>query len=117
MAGDAAPHPVRDPHRKPRIGEGRQPRTGKEEGFVPVALNVGHAQFVTPADIVGKIAGVTRLPAKAVGAIDIMEAESHVDVAEDCVELVITKLTGIKMRDVRLKPRRLQPGAGAAGVV
>ena len=79
---------------------------------MPVVFNVGHAQFVTPADIVGKIAGVTRLPGKSVGAIDIMEAESHVDVAEDCVELVVSKLTGIKMRDVRLKPRRLQSETG-----
>ena len=106
-AGEAAPHPVREPHRKPRIGEGRQARTGKEKGFLPVTLNVGHAQFVTPADIVGKIAGVTKLPAKAVGAIDIFEAETHVDVAEDAVELVIAKLTGVRMRDVRLKPRRV----------
>jgi ATP-dependent RNA helicase DeaD len=75
---------------------------------VPIAFNVGHAQFVTPADIVGKIAGVTKLPAKAVGAIDILEVETHVDVAEDSVELVISKLTGVKMRDVRLKPHRIE---------
>jgi len=74
---------------------------------VPVAFNVGHAQLVTPADIVGKIAGVTRLPANAVGAIDIFEAETHVDVAEEFVDLVITKLTGIRIREVRLKPRRI----------
>ena len=107
-AGEPPPRPVREPRQKPRIGGGRQPRTGREKGFVPVALNVGHAQFVTPADIVGKIAGVTKLPAKAVGAIDIFEAETHVDVAEDAVELVIAKLTGIKMRDVRLKPHRVE---------
>jgi ATP-dependent RNA helicase DeaD len=77
---------------------------------VPVAFNVGHAQFVTPADIVGKIAGVTRLPAKAVGAIDIFEAETHVDIAEEFVELVLTKLNGVRMNDVRLKPSRLPSG-------
>jgi ATP-dependent RNA helicase DeaD len=74
---------------------------------VPVVFNVGHAQLVTPADIVGKIAGVTRLPAKAVGAIDIFEAETHVDIAEEFVELVITKLNGIRIREVRLKPCRI----------
>ena len=74
---------------------------------MPVAFNVGHAQFVTPADIVGKIAGVTRLPAQAIGAIDIFEAETHVDVAEESVELVLTKLTGIRMQEVRLKPFRV----------
>jgi ATP-dependent RNA helicase DeaD len=74
---------------------------------VPVVFNVGRAQLVTPADIVGKIAGVTRLPAKAVGAIDIFEAETHVDIAEEFVELVITKLNGIRIREVRLKPCRI----------
>jgi ATP-dependent RNA helicase DeaD len=101
------PREPREPKGKSPFGGKRKPRTGQENGFVPVAFNVGHAQFVTPADIVGKIAGVTRLPAAAVGAIDIFEAETHVDVAEESVEFVIEKLTGIRIRDVRLKPRRV----------
>jgi ATP-dependent RNA helicase DeaD len=100
--------PPREPLSKHHSGGERKPRTGREKGFVPVAFNVGHAQFVTPADIVGKIAGVTWLPAKAVGAIDIFEAETHVDIAEEFVELVLAKLNGIRMQDVRLKPCRIQ---------
>jgi ATP-dependent RNA helicase DeaD len=99
--------PPREPRTKHGSGGERKPRTGREKGFVPVVFNVGHAQLVTPADIVGKIAGVTRLPAKAVGAIDIFEAETHVDIAEEFVELVITKLNGIRIREVRLKPCRI----------
>jgi ATP-dependent RNA helicase DeaD len=100
---------------KNRYSGARQPRTGQEKGFVPVSFNVGHAQLVTPADIVGKIAGVTRLPAQAVGAIDIFENETHVDVAEEAVELVIAKLNGIRMREVRLKPSRITgKGVGPA---
>jgi ATP-dependent RNA helicase DeaD len=107
------PRPSHDPRGKNRSGGERQPRTGREKGFVPVALNVGHAHFVTPADIVGKIAGVTRLPAASVGAIDIFEAETHVDVAEESVELVVAKLTGIRMKEVRLKVCRVaDKGAG-----
>jgi len=103
------PRPHRESRAKVPAGGLRKPRTGREPGFVPIAFNVGHAQFVTPADIVGKIAGVTRLPADAVGAIDIFEAETHVDVAEDSVELVLAKLTGIRIREVRLKPWRVEP--------
>jgi ATP-dependent RNA helicase DeaD len=99
--------PPRAPRSKDYSAGERKPRTGQEKGFVPVVFNVGHAQLVTPADIVGKIAGVTRLPAQAVGAIDIFELETHVDVAEEFVELVLTKLTGIRIREVRLKPRRI----------
>ncbi len=107
---ESAAEPLLRP-RTPRSGHnadgGRKPRTGQEKGFVPLVFNVGHAQFVTPADIVGKIAGVTRLPAGAVGAIDIFEEETHVDVAEESAELVIAKLFGIRMKDVRLKPHRV----------
>src|SRR5690606_23029722 len=51
---------------KPRRGKARYDRptrTGREEGMATIFLNVGRKQLVTPADIVGKIAGVTRLPA------------------------------------------------------
>jgi ATP-dependent RNA helicase DeaD len=116
IAPEAPAHlrPPREPRSKNRFSAERKPRTGREKGFVPIAFNVGHAQSVTPADIVGKIAGVTRLPANAVGAIDIFEAETHVDVAEESVDLVITKLTGIRIREVRLKPWRLATAAGAS---
>jgi ATP-dependent RNA helicase DeaD len=57
-----------------------------------VVFNVGHARFVTPVDLVGKIAGITRLPGSAIGAIDILETETPVDVAEDSVELILAPL-------------------------
>jgi ATP-dependent RNA helicase DeaD len=69
-------------------------------------LNVGRKQLVTPADVVGKIAGVTRLPAEVVGAIDIHQRHTLVDVAESEVELVLKKLAGIKMKGVALAPLR-----------
>ena len=42
-------------------------------------LNVGRKHLVTPADIVGKIAGVTRLSGENVGAIDIHQRHTLVD--------------------------------------
>jgi ATP-dependent RNA helicase DeaD len=69
-------------------------------------FNVGRKQLVTPADIVGKIAGVTRLPADVVGAIDIHQRHTLVDVAEKQAELIVKKLGGIKLKGVALAPAR-----------
>jgi ATP-dependent RNA helicase DeaD len=90
----------------------RKPRTGREPGFSTITFNVGRAQLVTPADLVGKIAGVTRLPANVVGAIDIHEEHTNVDVATEHAETVIAKLTGIRIKNQSLKPAIVPPTAG-----
>jgi len=82
----------------------RAPRTGREPGMVPIFLNVGRKQLITPADIVGKIAGVTRLPATVVGAIDIHQRHTLADVAAAEAEFIVKKLTGVKVKGVALEP-------------
>jgi ATP-dependent RNA helicase DeaD len=69
-----------------------------------VFLNVGRKQLVTPADIVGKIAGVTRLPAGIVGAIDIHQRHTLVDVAQEHASAVVEKLRGVRVKAVALEP-------------
>ena len=69
-----------------------------------MSFNVGRQHLVTPADLVGKIAGVTRLPASIVGAIDIHEDHTQVDVASEHAELVVAKLAGIRIKNQSLKP-------------
>jgi len=82
----------------------RPARTGREPGMATIFLNVGRKQLVTPADIVGKIAGVTRLPADVVGAIDIHQRHTLVDVAEANSGFILQKLAGIKVKGVALAP-------------
>ncbi len=84
----------------------RPARTGREPGFAAVWLNVGREQLITPADIVGKIAGVTRLPATVVGAIDIHQRHTLVDVAEAEADFIVKKLAGIKVKGIALDPAR-----------
>ncbi|MBI5422934.1 MAG: DEAD/DEAH box helicase [Opitutae bacterium] len=98
--------PVEKPKKR---GYERKPRTGREPGYTVVSLNVGAQHEITPADIVGKIAGVTRLPAAVVGAIDIHEAHSHVDVAAEVADTVVKKLEGIRLKDVPLHPAVVVP--------
>jgi ATP-dependent RNA helicase DeaD len=82
----------------------RPARTGREEGMTTVFLNVGRKQLVTPADVVGKIAGVTRLPPTIVGAIDIHQRHTLVDVATAEAEFIVKKLKGIRVKGVALEP-------------
>jgi ATP-dependent RNA helicase DeaD len=84
-------------------------RTGREAGMVPLFMNVGRKDLITPADVVGKIAGVTRLPANVVGAIDIHQRHLLVDVIEEHADLVIEKLNGIRMKGEALKVSRTLP--------
>ena len=72
-------------------------------GFTTLFFNVGRKDLVTPADLVGKIAGVTRLPASVVGAIDIHQRHSLVDVVAKEVAHVIAKID-----------RRAREGSGDA---
>jgi ATP-dependent RNA helicase DeaD len=81
----------------------RPARTGREPGMTTLFLNVGRKQLVTPADIVGKISGVTRLSANVVGAIDIHQRHTLVDVAESESAFIIQKLGGIKVKGIALE--------------
>jgi ATP-dependent RNA helicase DeaD len=82
----------------------RPARTGQEPGMATIFLNVGRKELVTPADIVGKIAGVTRLPASVVGAIDIHQRHTLADVRAEEAALIVKKMTGIKLKGVALAP-------------
>jgi ATP-dependent RNA helicase DeaD len=103
----AAPRSERPPRERRQRSEDpdeEQPsRTGREAGFTTVFFSVGRKQMITPGDLVGKIAGVTRLPASVVGAIDIHQRHSFVDVASEHVEIVLGKLNGIRIKGESLK--------------
>ena len=78
-------------------------RTGREAGMTTLFLNAGRKHLVTTAEIVGKVTGVTRLPASIIGAIDIHQRHALVDVAAEHADMVIDKLTGIRLRGHALK--------------
>ncbi len=79
-------------------------RTGREAGFKTIFLNAGRKNLIAPADVVGKIAGVTRLPAKVVGAIDIRQRHTLVDVAEEHLSMILEKMKGIRIKGQSLAP-------------
>jgi len=91
-----------EPKRRSKYPSG--PRTGREPGMVTLSLNVGRQHLITPGAIVGKVAGVTRLPAEVVGAIDIHEQHTLVDVQEDLARMILKKLKGIPLNGQSLAP-------------
>jgi len=101
-ADDGPSHEASQPSRKEKFQ--REGRTGQQRGFTTLFFNIGRKNLVTTADLVGKIAGVTRLPANIVGAIDIHQRHSLVDVAADQAGLIMKKLEGVRVRGEMLKP-------------
>ena len=82
----------------------RAARTGREPGYTTLFLNIGRKNLITPADVVGKIAGVTRLPAAVVGAMDIHQRHTLVDVLSENADFVVAKMQGIRVKNVALAP-------------
>ena len=105
---ERAPRERRAPSDEPQTS-----RTGREAGMTTIFFNVGRKELVTPGDLVGKIAGVTRLPANVVGAIDIHQRHSLVDVKSEHAELVLGKLNGIRMKGESLKVAVAEPKTDA----
>ncbi|HSI13117.1 MAG TPA: DEAD/DEAH box helicase [Chthoniobacter sp.] len=87
--------PSRSPRREPSA-------VSHEVGMIRLAFNLGNAHEVTPGDFVGVIAGVTRLSKEAIGRIDILEKQTLVDVSDECADVVLKKLNGIKFKGHRL---------------
>ncbi|CAN5819799.1 hypothetical protein BH20CHL4_BH20CHL4_14470 [soil metagenome] len=73
-----------------------------EQGMVRLFLNIGRNFEVRPQDIVGAIANEAGIPGRAIGAIDILDTYSFVDIPDQHVDLVIDVLrkSGIKGRPV-----------------
>jgi len=77
-----------------------------EPGMVRITLGVGREHDVQPGDIVGVIVGTTKLPKETVGVIRLQGKQSFVDVAEEHVELILSKLSGIQFKDRKLWCKR-----------
>jgi ATP-dependent RNA helicase DeaD len=95
-----APH--EKPEAPPRRSREEPPTVSHEPGMVRLVFDCGRAQAIRPADVVGVIAGVTRLGKEAIGAIHIQPRQTYVDVAEEHVKLVLKKLSGITFKGRKL---------------
>ena len=88
-------------------GEGDYARTPRsrvaEEGMVRLIMDVGRSDGVRPGDIVGAIANSAGIPGKAIGAIEIRQNETFIDVHDQHVEKVLTKMKRGSMKGKPVK--------------
>ena len=103
--------------RQQRFEQGAGPRERgpmPEGGNVRLFINIGRNLSVRPQDIVGAIANEAGVPGRAIGAIDIFDTYTFVDVPGAMAEGIIEALirSGIKGRTVNAEIARPDSGGG-----
>lgn len=73
-----------------------------EPGMTRLVVTAGRTHDIRPADIVGRVLGLTGIPRDAIGAIHIEPKHTLVDIADEHVGVVIQKLGGISVRGRKL---------------
>jgi ATP-dependent RNA helicase DeaD len=85
-----------------------------EEGMVRLLIDAGRSRGVRPSDIVGAIANEAGIPGRVIGAIDIYEQYTLVDIPAQHVQQVIQAINGTRLRNQQVTIRRAEPGDGEA---
>ncbi len=86
--------------------ERNRPERGGAGEATRLYISVGREAGVRPQDLVGAITGETRLSGRQIGAIEIAQRFSLVEVPDDAAEEVISALRGTKIRGRRATVRR-----------
>jgi ATP-dependent RNA helicase DeaD len=117
------------PRGRDRVGgaEGRGPRgrrdreergggrgRGGDAARTTLYLGIGRRRGVRPADVVGAIIGEANVPASAVGAVEIADQFTLVEVDESVAERVIRALSGAAIRGRSVPVRRSREDRGPA---
>ncbi|HEY1012170.1 MAG TPA: DbpA RNA binding domain-containing protein, partial [Herpetosiphonaceae bacterium] len=101
----------RDRRDRNRGREERAPRNRSftEAGMTRLFVDVGREQGVRPADIVGAIANESGLPGRSIGAIDIFDSFTFVDVPDDAANRVLQALSKTQIRGQKISPTLARP--------
>ena len=80
--------------------------TGAEEGMVRLFINIGKKDKIKPGDILGAIAGESGMPGRLVGAIDMFDKYTFVEVPGEYGKEVLNamKHAKIKGKAVNMEP-------------
>jgi ATP-dependent RNA helicase DeaD len=87
------------PHKPPRS-------RGNETDIVRIFIGVGRNNSIRPADLVGAIANEARIDSRSIGAIDIADKFSLVEVPSGAADNVIKALRGATIRGKKVLVRR-----------
>jgi ATP-dependent RNA helicase DeaD len=78
---------------------------GAETGMVRLFINAGRNDGIRPADIVGAIANEAGVPGKSIGAIDIYDDFTFVDIPAEYQAQVLSGLSGAMLRSRQAEVR------------
>ncbi|MEV0732471.1 MULTISPECIES: DEAD/DEAH box helicase [Polymorphospora] len=93
---------------------GREDRRGRApaEGMTRLFVSAGRSAGIRPQDLVGAIAGESRLSGREIGAIEIADRFSLVEVPESAARDVIAALRGTTVKGKKVTIRRERADAG-----
>jgi len=75
---------------------------------IRLMLSVGKKDRILPGNIVGAIAGETGIAGKSIRNIEIFENYSFVEVPKDMADVIIAKLSSIRMKGRRIKVEKVK---------
>ena len=95
----------------PEVSEAGDDDSGAEEGFVRLFINVGSKDKIQPGNIVQSIASTTGLPGKLIGAIDIYDSYTFVEVPREYAHKVLESMKNytLKGRKVNIERSNKRP--------
>ena len=80
-----------------RKGKGGK-RQHNDENMVRLRMDVGRSSGVKPGDVIFTVASAANIPGKVIGAIDIQKETTFIDVPQDHVNTVLSKMKNGKLR-------------------
>ena len=104
MDGERGPRAAGSASRNPAYGHKRE--RDPDANIVRLWIGAGRQAGIRPADLVGAIAGEAGVPSKAIGAIEIAERFSLVEVPEDLADDIIAALKKATLRSQKVIVRR-----------
>jgi ATP-dependent RNA helicase DeaD len=84
----------------------RPPKRRKDNAMVRLVIAAGEQRGIRPKDLVGAIAGEADIPGSSIGAIEIGERHSIVEVPEAVAEKVIRALSKATLKGQRVTAKR-----------
>ncbi|MDO4477612.1 MAG: DEAD/DEAH box helicase [Lachnospiraceae bacterium] len=75
----------------------------EDDDMVRLFINIGKNQRIKPGDLVGAIAGEADIPGRMVGAIDLYDSYSFVDVDRQYAEQVMHAMRNVKIRGLKVR--------------
>jgi ATP-dependent RNA helicase DeaD len=78
-----------------------------EEGYVRLVMDAGYDIGVRPKDIVGAIANEANVPGRAVGNIDIRDRYTYIEVQQEYVDRILSRVPNTRLRGRNVSFRKV----------